>query len=160
MTAQVQQQAQVTEVQSLMLLRNTVRTAISCIAYLRNLFEESAFEDRNVSGLQLKLLRPHNPEAETILSWLEDGVLQAIEAKYLRLLVFGIHNDQDDLLECFHFRFSYDGGQTAQLQLERTGVDGKSSQIKSGANYALKSEAQQQVHAQPYSACAKPIPDC
>eukprot|EP01069_Polyplicarium_translucidae_P004579 Polyplicarium_translucidae@DN2609_c0_g1_i4.p5 len=83
-TAQEVRQETITDVQSLNMMRNAMRTAISsigwwnwcqrnCVAYLRNLFEEDAFQDKSISGLDLKILRPHNPEAEMVLSWLEQG---------------------------------------------------------------------------------------
>jgi len=39
-----------TEQQSLTLMRNLLRTSISCICYLRNLFDESCFIDKNLTG--------------------------------------------------------------------------------------------------------------
>lgn len=106
------------EVQSLCMMKNSIKTAISSITYLRNLFEENAYEDKLIADLPLKLLRPCNAEAEVcqsllkrslktsfsfaiqlILAWLDRGVFDALEKKYLRVLLFGIHDENDCLIE-------------------------------------------------------------
>ncbi|KAH7647495.1 hypothetical protein FG379_000711 [Cryptosporidium bovis] len=141
-----QTQQQVTDIQSLNMMRNTIRTAVSSVAYLRNLFDEEAFEDKNVSGLQLKVLRPFNQESKLILNWLEDGVFDALEKRYLKLLVFGIHGECDELIESYHFHFNYcDTG--TNINLERKSKDqGKTKSQKISSNtYCTKEYARQQT---------------
>ncbi|KAH8740044.1 hypothetical protein FG386_000871 [Cryptosporidium ryanae] len=142
-----QNQQQVTDIQSLNMMRNTIRTAVSSVAYLRNLFDEEAFEDKNVSGLQLKVLRPFNKESKLILNWLEDGVFDALEKGYLKLLVFGIHGECDELIESYHFHFNYcDTG--TNINLERRSKDqekAKLQKISNNSTYCTKEYARQQT---------------
>ncbi|KAL0235057.1 hypothetical protein GEMRC1_001639 [Eukaryota sp. GEM-RC1] len=102
----------VTAAQSLTLVRNLMRTAISSVCYLRNLFPEDCFEDRPLAGLTIKSLLSSSPEAKTIVSWLELGVFEALQKKYLREIVFGIYLDpkqESTLIESYTFRIAYDG---------------------------------------------------
>ncbi|KAJ1608853.1 HORMA domain-containing protein [Cryptosporidium canis] len=128
------------------MMRNTIRTAVSSVAYLRNLFDEEAFEDKNVSGLQLKVLRPFNQESKLILNWLEDGVFDALEKQYLKLLVFGIHGECDELIESYHFHFSYSEGGT-NINLKRKSKDQEilKSQEINGYERCTKEYARQQT---------------
>ncbi|KAL0210898.1 hypothetical protein P9112_009196 [Eukaryota sp. TZLM1-RC] len=103
----------VTSGQSLILVRNLMRTAISSVCYLRNLFPEDCFEDRPLAGLTIKSLLSTVPEAKTIVSWLEYGVFEALQKKYLKEIVFGIYLDpkqESTLIESYTFRIAYDGG--------------------------------------------------
>lgn len=127
-------------------MRNTIRTAVSSVAYLRNLFDEEAFEDKNVSGLQLKVLRPFNQESKLILNWLEDGVFDALEKQYLKLLVFGIHGECDELIESYHFHFNYsDGGTNINLKRKSKDQEISNSQEINGYECCTKEYARQQT---------------
>ncbi|OII75340.1 uncharacterized protein cubi_01861 [Cryptosporidium ubiquitum] len=128
------------------MMRNTIRTAVSSVAYLRNLFDEEAFEDKNVSGLQLKVLRPFNHESKLILNWLEDGVFDALEKQYLKLLVFGIHGECDELIESYHFHFNYSEGGT-NINLKRKSKDQELSNSQEINSYGCctKEYARQQT---------------
>ncbi|KAH8583955.1 uncharacterized protein ELE39_002713 [Cryptosporidium sp. chipmunk genotype I] len=141
-----QTQQQVTDIQSLNMMRNTIRTAVSSVAYLRNLFDEEAFEDKNVSGLQLKVLRPFNHESKLILNWLEDGVFDALEKQYLKLLVFGIHGECDELIESYHFHFNYSEKGT-NINLKRKSKDQEMSNSQEINNFGCctKEHARQQT---------------
>lgn len=102
----------VTYQQSLVLVRNLIRTAISSICYIRHLFPENNFVDRILSGLNIKTLLPNSPETKLVIDWLEQGVFDALEKKFLRMLVFGMYLDptkESTLIECYAFRLSYDG---------------------------------------------------
>ncbi|KAL7069057.1 HORMA domain-containing protein [Cryptosporidium serpentis] len=130
------------------MMRNTIRTAVSSVAYLRNLFDEEAFEDKNVSGLQLKVLRPFNKESKLILNWLEDGVFDALEKEYLKLLVFGIHGACDELIESYHFHFSYNANGMTDINCERVTNENKvigSSRIGNEFSGCSKEYARQQT---------------
>ncbi|OII78156.1 HORMA domain-containing protein [Cryptosporidium andersoni] len=129
-------------------MRNAIRTAVSSVAYLRNLFDEEAFEDKNVSGLQLKVLRPFNNESKLILNWLEDGVFDALEKEYLKLLVFGIHGSCDELIESYHFYFSYNANGMTDINCERVTNENKvigSSRIGNEYSGCSKEYARQQT---------------
>ncbi|EEA04939.1 HORMA domain-containing protein [Cryptosporidium muris RN66] len=130
------------------MMRNAIRTAVSSVAYLRNLFDEEAFEDKNVSGLQLKVLRPFNNESKLILNWLEDGVFDALEKEYLKLLVFGIHGSCDELIESYHFYFSYNANGMTDINCERVTNENKvigSSRIGNEYSGYSKEYARQQT---------------
>jgi hypothetical protein len=60
-----------------------MRTAISSVCYLRNLFPEECFADRAISGIQIKSLLPVNNESRTLIEWLEKGVFDALKKKYV-----------------------------------------------------------------------------
>jgi len=77
----IEKQEQITEQQSLIVVRNLMRTATSTICYLRNLFPEECFIDRSISGLQIKSLQPESKESKTLIDWLEKGVFDALQKK-------------------------------------------------------------------------------
>lgn len=97
MTAVQTKQAQATETECLALVKHLTRTSISVLSYLRELFPEDAFEERNVSGkLGVKLLRRGIDDgADQLLDVLERGVFDALEKKYLKTLVIGVSVDGD-----------------------------------------------------------------
>ncbi|KAL9658557.1 hypothetical protein ABK040_006096 [Willaertia magna] len=127
MPAAVAQQSrteQITHEESLTLVRNLMRTAISSISYLRNLFPEDCFQDRTISGIQIKSLIPSNPEAKTLIDWLEKGVFEALKKKYLRVIIFGICLDQEremeTMIESYEFKISYPDQEGAVLNVSRS----------------------------------------
>ena len=96
--------------QSLTLVRNLFRTAISSICYPRGLFSEECFSDRSVVGLNIKSLTTGNRQAARIVGWLEDGVFDALERRYLSEVVFGVTTDPGDpkaLVEAYKFDVKY-----------------------------------------------------
>ena len=54
------EQTNITRTQSISLVKNLIRTAISSIAYVRNLFPQDCFEERSLSGVNLQTLRPQS----------------------------------------------------------------------------------------------------
>jgi hypothetical protein len=76
-------------------MRNLLRTAISSVAYLRDLFEEDCFADKEINGnvdstiyhhfqnlsnllslhigITIKALLPKTPESKLLISWFEKG---------------------------------------------------------------------------------------
>jgi len=104
-------ETQVTQLQSTVFMKKLLAVSISNIAYMRMIFPEEAFSDRNLEGLNLKLLRDDKtcPFASQMIGWLK-GVFDAIDKKYLRMFVLGIYrscSDPDTMLEIYTFRFSY-----------------------------------------------------
>lgn len=80
----VQEVAQsVTPTESLVLVRNLLRTAISVITYTRNLFPEDCYADKVVAGLQIKTLLTRSKESSTLVDWMEKGVFDALEKRYV-----------------------------------------------------------------------------
>lgn len=56
------------------------------------MFPESCFQDRVLSGMNVKTLLPTSQESKLIIEWLEKGVFEALEKKYvcffLRMIFF------------------------------------------------------------------------
>lgn len=107
---QVERQDTVTHNQSLTLVRNLFRTAISSVCYLRGLFPENCFSDRSVVGLNIKSLTTSNKQVAKIVEWLEDGVFDALEKRYLREVIFGVTTDPNNpksLVESYRFDVRY-----------------------------------------------------
>ncbi|KAJ3318026.1 hypothetical protein HDV06_000876 [Boothiomyces sp. JEL0866] len=96
--------------QSLCLVQNLVKATIGSIAYIRMLFPEDAFETKGIDGVAIKTLkRDFTSESNCLLDWLEIGVFDALERKYLKQLVFGIYLDKDkpfDFIEEYLFEFN------------------------------------------------------
>jgi hypothetical protein len=72
-----------THQQSLTLMRNLLRASISCICYIRNIFDDTCFQDKNLSGISIKALLPATPESSQLCNWIEKGVFDAMEKKYV-----------------------------------------------------------------------------
>ncbi|GAW83302.1 HORMA domain protein [Plasmodium gonderi] len=96
-----------TKQDSMNMLKNIIKLGISLVTYLRNLFEENAYEEVHIQELKLKKLLPINREAHMIINWLEKGVFDAIEKEYLRILILDINDIYDNSIECYKFSFSY-----------------------------------------------------
>ncbi|ETW34993.1 hypothetical protein PFTANZ_04304 [Plasmodium falciparum Tanzania (2000708)] len=105
---------------SINMLKNIVKLGISLVTYLRNLFEENAYEEVCINELKLKRLLPINPQAHMIINWLEKGVFEAIEKEYLRILILDINDIYDNTIECYKFSFSYNNknGDEIDISLE------------------------------------------
>lgn len=72
-------------------IQDMIISTFGTVGYLRNLFPENNFEDVNVAGLSLKKIKKGiSAEADTVLDWIEQGVFDALEKKYLETLAFGI----------------------------------------------------------------------
>ncbi|KAK2957475.1 putative Meiosis-specific protein PAIR2 [Blattamonas nauphoetae] len=98
----ISQTDSVSRQQSLILIRNLLRTAISSISYIRHIFPEDCFQDRLLSGMNVKSLLPTCSESKLVIDWLEQG---------LRSLVFGLYLDpskESTLIECYSFNIAYD----------------------------------------------------
>eukprot|EP01054_Gregarina_sp_Poly1_P004313 Gregarina_sp_Poly_1__4312@NODE_233_length_11059_cov_49_751365_g206_i0_p10_GENE_NODE_233_length_11059_cov_49_751365_g206_i0NODE_233_length_11059_cov_49_751365_g206_i0_p10_ORF_typecomplete_len139_score18_18HORMA/PF02301_18/3_9e07_NODE_233_length_11059_cov_49_751365_g206_i057766192 len=91
------------------------------------------------------------------------GVFDALEKQYLRLLAFGIHNSDDELLEvtrcltqngkfpqCYHFKFAYDCDAT-EINVTRTA--GQDEQQAKSRVAKGKDEARQQTLSLLKSVC-------
>ena len=93
------------------LMKHLLSTSFSCIGYLRDLFEEKNFTDHFLCDLALKrLARGISPEADTFLDWIELGIYDALDKKYLRTIYLGIFVDPNhpkDILEWYTFKVAY-----------------------------------------------------
>ncbi|URE43336.1 HORMA domain [Musa troglodytarum] len=90
--AQRVKEAEITEQDSLLLTRNLLRIAIFNISYIRGLFPDKYFSDKSVPALEMKIkkLMPMDAESRRLIDWMEKGVYDALQKKYLRTLLFCI----------------------------------------------------------------------
>lgn len=95
---QRQQQKINTVQQSLECIKSTTLSVLSTIAYLRDLFPESAFYQHSFAQLPLKKIkRGIMSEADSFLDWIEKGCFDAINRNYLKCIVFAIYCNQSKL---------------------------------------------------------------
>ena len=72
------------EQKSLQELKVLITATFSCVGYLRDLFGESCFEDDFHEEIALKKIRRGaSPETDTLLDWIELGVMDALSKKYV-----------------------------------------------------------------------------
>lgn len=92
---------------SLNMVKNVVRLGISVITYLRDLFDEQAYDDVVFQGMTLKMLKRVDAKSDMLLNWLDRGIFDAIEKQYLQMLIFDINDIKDNTIECYKFTFNY-----------------------------------------------------
>ncbi|KAK8936781.1 hypothetical protein KSP39_PZI012447 [Platanthera zijinensis] len=108
--AQQVKEAEITEQESLLLTRNLLRIAIFNISYIRGLFPEKYFNDKSVPALEMKIkkLMPLDAESRRLIDWMEKGVYDALQKKYLKTLLFCICEDlEGPMIEEYSFSFNY-----------------------------------------------------
>ncbi|KAL6640057.1 hypothetical protein ACP70R_022367 [Stipagrostis hirtigluma subsp. patula] len=84
--------------------RNFLRVAI------RSLFPETLFDDKSVAALEMKIkkLMPMDAESRRLIDWMEKGVYDTLQKKYLKTLLFCICEEEGGtVIEEFSFSFSY-----------------------------------------------------
>ncbi|XP_010470642.1 PREDICTED: uncharacterized protein LOC104750536 isoform X2 [Camelina sativa] len=119
-------EAEITEQDSLLLTRNLLRIAIFNISYIRGLFPEKYFNDKSVPALDMKIkkLMPMDAESRRLIDWMEKGVYDALQRKYLKTLMFCICETVDGpMIEEYAFSFSYSDSdsQNVMMNINRTG---------------------------------------
>ncbi|EOA34975.1 hypothetical protein CARUB_v10020063mg [Capsella rubella] len=119
-------EAEITEQDSLLLTRNLLRIAIFNISYIRGLFPEKYFNDKSVPALDMKIkkLMPMDAESRRLIDWMEKGVYDALQRKYLKTLMFCICEKVDGpMIEEYAFSFSYSDSdsQDVMMNISRTG---------------------------------------
>lgn len=124
--AQKVKEAEITEQDSLLLTRNLLRIAIFNISYIRGLFPEKYFNDKSVPALEMKIkkLMPLDPESRRLIDWMEKGVYDALQKKYLKTLLFCIcESINGAMIEEYSFSFSYScsDSQEVSMNISRTG---------------------------------------
>ncbi|CAA7027720.1 unnamed protein product [Microthlaspi erraticum] len=124
--AQKLKEAEITEQDSLLLTRNLLRIAIFNISYIRGLFPEKYFNDKSVPALDMKIkkLMPMDGESRRLIDWMEKGVYDALQRKYLKTLMFCICETVDGpMIEEYAFSFSYSDSesQDVMMNINRTG---------------------------------------
>ncbi|EPR59677.1 HORMA domain-containing protein [Toxoplasma gondii GAB2-2007-GAL-DOM2] len=144
----------VTRAQSLQILKHTLNLGVSSILYLRNCFEEDAFQPLQFQGLHLRQLKPVNAKAKRILGWLQDAVNDSLQQEYLEHLSLGIHcRTTDKLLECYQFHFTYTGDEAGVSVTVRKGNARAFEQVGSRLACVTKEEAKRQTELLLRSMC-------
>ncbi|KAL4638625.1 hypothetical protein ACB092_03G160000 [Castanea dentata] len=115
--------------------RNLLRIAIFNISYIRGLFPEKYFNDKSVPALEMKIkkLMPMDAESRRLIDWMEKGVYDALQKKYLKTLLFCICEAIDGpMLEEYAFSFSYSNSdsQEVSMDISRTGNKKKGGTFK------------------------------
>ncbi|XP_069073037.1 HORMA domain-containing protein 1 isoform X1 [Pleurodeles waltl] len=100
-----------THQQSLVLVKRLLAVSVSCITYLRGLFPECAYGSRYLDGLCIKILREDksSPGSTQLVKWML-GCYDALQKKYLRMVVLAIYTNPEDpqtITECYQFKFRY-----------------------------------------------------
>ncbi|XP_030043827.1 HORMA domain-containing protein 1 [Microcaecilia unicolor] len=100
-----------TEQQSLVLVKRLLAISVSCITYLRGLFPECAYGTRYLDDICVKILREDKscPGSTQLVKWML-GCYDALQKKYLRMVVLAIYTNPEDpqtITECYHFKFKY-----------------------------------------------------
>ncbi|XP_004502295.1 meiosis-specific protein ASY1 [Cicer arietinum] len=124
--AQKLKEAEITEQDSLLLTRNLLRIAIFNISYIRGLFPEKYFNDKTVPALEMKIkkLLPVDAESRRLIDWMEKGVYDALQKKYLKTLLFCVCESLDGpMIEEYAFSFNYSDSdkQEVSMNINRTG---------------------------------------
>ncbi|KAK6930820.1 HORMA domain [Dillenia turbinata] len=103
-----------------MLTRNLLRIAIFSISYIRGLFPEKYFSDKSVPALEMKIkkLMPVDAESRRLIDWMEKGVYNALQKKYLKTLLFCICEAIDGpMIEEYAFNFSYSNSDSQEVTM-------------------------------------------
>ena len=80
-------QKSVSATESLTLVKNLLRISLSSICWHRSLFPEDAFETKTGFGVRVHHIQGgKHPTAYALCQWLESGVFDALEKRYLRSL--------------------------------------------------------------------------
>ncbi|XP_050206584.1 meiosis-specific protein ASY1 [Mercurialis annua] len=119
-------ETEITEQDSLLLTRNLLRIAIFNISYIRGLFPEKYFNDKSVPALEMKIkkLMPLDPESRRLIDWMEKGVYDALQKKYLKTLLFCVcESIEGSMIEEYSFSFSYSStdSQEVSMNINRSG---------------------------------------
>ncbi|XP_075483320.1 meiosis-specific protein ASY1 [Primulina tabacum] len=125
--AQKVKESEITEQDSLLLTRNLLRIAIFNISYIRGLFPEKYFNDKSVPALDMKIkkLMPMDAESRRLIDWMEKGVYDALQKKYLKTLLFCVCETVDGpMIEEYSFAFSYSNSdsQEVSMNINRSGT--------------------------------------
>ncbi|PIA65332.1 hypothetical protein AQUCO_00100660v1 [Aquilegia coerulea] len=118
--AQKLKEAEITEQDSLLLTRNLLRIAIFNISYIRGLFPEKYFNDKTVPALETKIkkLMPMDAESRRLIDWMEKGVYDALQKKYLKTLLFCICEAiEGPMIEEYAFSFSYSDSDSQEVSM-------------------------------------------
>lgn len=93
-------------------MQDILLASLSCLTYLRELFDEKCYNNTTLCGVTIKQLKRNSSSAsDRFLDWIEIGVFDAIKLGYLKKLVIGIYLDDktaNKVTETYTFDFVYD----------------------------------------------------
>nr|ABF94520.1 meiotic asynaptic mutant 1, putative [Oryza sativa Japonica Group] len=118
--------------------RNLLRIARYNISYIRGLFPEKYFNDKSVPAQEMKIkkLIPMDAASRRLINWMEKGVYDALQKKYLKTLLFCIcEKEEGPMIEEYAFSFSYPNmsGDEVAINLSRTESKKNSATFKPNA---------------------------
>ncbi|CAI0381231.1 unnamed protein product [Linum tenue] len=145
-------EAEITEQDSLLLTRNLMRIAIFNISYIRGLFPEKYFTDKNVPALEMKIkkLMPMDAESRRLIDWMEKGVYDALQKKYLKMLLFCVCEAIDGpMIEEYSFSFSYSDSDSQEVSMNINRIGNK----KKGGSFKCNSVTECTPNQMRSSAC-------
>ncbi|XP_058194657.1 meiosis-specific protein ASY1 [Rhododendron vialii] len=150
--AQRVKESEITEQDSLLLTRNLLRIAIFNISYIRGLFPEKYFNDKSVPALEIKIkkLMPMDAESRRLIDWMEKGVYDALQKKYLKTLLFSVCEAvEGPMIEEYAFSFSYSSSdsQEVSMNIKRNGDK------KQGGTFKYNSKTEVTPNQMRSSAC-------
>ncbi|TMW55546.1 hypothetical protein Poli38472_010428 [Pythium oligandrum] len=143
-----------THIQSMNVIRNMIRVSVSEICYLRNLFPDDMFKERIYADMHIKCLAPQKEktskdaeDALLVTRWLEDGVFEALEKKYLETLIFCIYSTSvtkqpHELLESYTYKIQHASSGSTKLATSFTGsnsMDCSPENVKAQAIQMIRS---------------------
>ncbi|RLM87487.1 hypothetical protein C2845_PM04G22030 [Panicum miliaceum] len=114
------QEAESVEKEPLVLISNLLWIAIHNISYNRGLFNENCFRDKSVPelGIKVKKLMPMDVESRRLIDWMENGVYDALQKRYLKTLLFCIcEKEEGPMIEEYAFSFSYTNTSTEEVAM-------------------------------------------
>ncbi|XP_022962553.1 meiosis-specific protein ASY1 [Cucurbita moschata] len=150
--AQKLKEAEITEQDSLLLTRNLLRIAIFNISYIRGLFPEKYFNDKSVPALEMKIkkLMPMDAESRRLIDWMEKGVYDALQRKYLKTLLFCVCEAvEGPMIEEYAFSFSYSNSDSQEVSMNVSRTGNK----KQGGTFKCNSTAEITPNQMRSSAC-------
>ncbi|GFU20225.1 HORMA domain-containing protein 1 [Trichonephila clavipes] len=96
---------------SCLFIKKLIAVSLSAITYIRGIFPEKAYGERNLYGLRLKLLT-EDCEMKAVTKFIDliRGCYDAVEKKYLQQLSIGIcqnKENRNEVIEAYNLVFSY-----------------------------------------------------
>ncbi|KAM0984382.1 hypothetical protein ACFX14_011940 [Malus domestica] len=146
-------EAEITEQDSLLLTRNLLRIAIFNISYIRGLFPEKYFNDKSVPALEMKIkkLMPIDAESRRLIDWMEKGVYDALQKKYLKTLLFCVcETVEGPMIEEYTFSFSYSNSESQEVSMN---ISRSGNKKKEGGTFKCNSTAEITPNQMRSSAC-------
>ncbi|KAK6465536.1 HORMA domain-containing protein [Scheffersomyces coipomensis] len=121
--------SKITEGQSKALIHNLISISLHCISFLRCIFDDDFYEDssfipkdKSIEGFRVSagrtrrvktksLIKGSSPESDAFIDWIDQGIYQALDLKYLKTVQFSIYLDKahpEQLIECYLLSIDYD----------------------------------------------------